>query len=55
MNIFYQPEIPNGIRSLDAEESRHCAKVLRKKAGDAIQVTDGKGSLYKATLTESRP
>lgn len=55
MNVFYQPEIPNGIRYLDQEEARHCAKVLRKKAGDAIQVTDGKGSLYKATLTEARP
>lgn len=55
MNVFYQPEIPNGIRYLDHEESRHCAKVLRKKTGDSVQITDGKGSLYKATLTESRP
>lgn len=55
MNVFYQHEIPNGIRYLDAEESRHCAKVMRKKTGDKIQVTDGKGNLYHATLTESRP
>lgn len=55
MNVFYQAEIPNGLRYLDAEESRHCAKVLRKKVGDKIQVTDGKGNFYHATLTESRP
>jgi 16S rRNA (uracil1498-N3)-methyltransferase len=55
LNVFYQPEIPNGIRYLDQEESRHCAKVLRKKTGDTIQITDGKGSLYKAILTDSRP
>jgi 16S rRNA (uracil1498-N3)-methyltransferase len=55
LNVFYQPEIANGIRYLDSEESRHCAKVLRKKTGDAIQITDGRGSLYKATLTDSRP
>lgn len=55
MNLFYQPDIPNGIRNLDPEESRHCSKVLRKKPGDAIQITDGKGTLYQATLTESKP
>ena len=55
MNLFYQPAISNGVHYLDAEESRHCAKVLRKKSGDSIQITDGKGNLYNAILTESRP
>lgn len=55
MNLFYQPAIPNGVHYLDTEESRHCAKVLRKKSGDSIQITDGKGRIYKATLTESKP
>jgi 16S rRNA (uracil1498-N3)-methyltransferase len=54
LNLFYQPGIPNGIHYLDPEESRHCSKVLRKKAGDQIQITDGTGNLYKTTLTESR-
>ncbi len=35
---------------LDAEESLHCIKVLRKKNGDIINVTDGKGYLYKAEI-----
>jgi 16S rRNA (uracil1498-N3)-methyltransferase len=55
VNLFYQPGIANGIHYLDAEESRHCSKVLRKKAGDPVQVTDGKGNLYNVTLTESKP
>ncbi|HTE31506.1 MAG TPA: RsmE family RNA methyltransferase, partial [Chryseolinea sp.] len=36
---------------LDATESRHCMKVLRKKTGDTIHVTDGKGFLYDARIT----
>lgn len=54
MNLFYQPGIPNGIHYLDPEESRHCSKVLRKKTGDVIQITDGIGNLYQAKLTESK-
>lgn len=54
MNLFYQPGISSGIHYLDPEESRHCSKVLRKKTGDVIQVTDGAGNLYQAALTESK-
>jgi 16S rRNA (uracil1498-N3)-methyltransferase len=54
LNLFYQPEVASGKLYLDLEESRHCSKVLRKKAGDDIQVTDGAGTLYHAKLTESK-
>jgi 16S rRNA (uracil1498-N3)-methyltransferase len=50
-NLFYQPRIPEGIFYLDAEESRHCVRVLRKKAGDSIALTDGKGFFYDAVIT----
>lgn len=53
MFIFYQPEIPAGVHELDREESRHCVKVLRKKAGDAIRITDGKGSFYEAVIRDA--
>lgn len=53
MNLFYQPGIPDGILYLDGDESRHCVKVLRKKAGDAIAVTDGKGFFYDAVITKA--
>lgn len=53
MNLFYQPHIHDGIHYLDPEESRHCYKVLRKKPGDVIQLTDGKGYRYQAKLTDT--
>lgn len=54
-NLFYQPAIESGVHYLDPEESRHATKVLRKKAGDTIHVTDGQGNLYTCTITDPRP
>lgn len=51
MQLFYQPELVNGIRHLDADESRHAIKVLRLKIGQEINLIDGKGSFYKANIT----
>ena len=53
MNLFYQPEIQQGAHYLDPTESKHCTKVLRKKAGDLIHITDGKGFLYDALITKA--
>jgi 16S rRNA (uracil1498-N3)-methyltransferase len=53
MNLFYQPRIPEGIFFLDVEESRHCVRVLRKKTGDAIAITDGLGMFYEAVITKA--
>ena len=55
MNLFYQPGIPDGVLYLDGDESKHCVKVLRKKAGDPIHITDGKGFLYQAVITKPDP
>ena len=52
MPIFYQPLIPEGTHSLDAEEARHATRVLRLQSGDTLDLTDGKGNLYKAVITE---
>jgi 16S rRNA (uracil1498-N3)-methyltransferase len=53
MFLFYQPGIPDGLQFLDSDESRHCVKVLRKRTGDVIVVTDGKGFFYDATITQA--
>ncbi|MDE7149296.1 MAG: 16S rRNA (uracil(1498)-N(3))-methyltransferase [Bacteroidales bacterium] len=37
---------------LTEQESQHCAKVLRMRAGDVIEVTDGEGALYRAVLQQ---
>jgi 16S rRNA (uracil1498-N3)-methyltransferase len=51
VNLFYQPQIADGILHLDPDESRHAVKVLRKKHGDKLHLTDGKGIFYEATIT----
>lgn len=35
------------------DEHRHCSKVTRKKAGDRVWVSDGKGRLYRCELVSS--
>ena len=52
MNLFYQPRIREGVNHLDAEESRHCTRVLRKRAGDTIRLTDGLGFFYDAVIED---
>ena len=53
MQLFYSEYInDNGYILLSDQEAKHCAQVLRKKVGDSIYVTDGKGNLYTASLTE---
>lgn len=55
MNLFYQPDLAQGHLYLDPDESRHCVKVLRKKNGDTIRITDGKGTFYDAAITGTDP
>ena len=49
MTLFYAPEIV-AVPFLPEEESLHCAKVLRLKAGDRAHVIDGRGGLYEVEL-----
>src|SRR5699024_10866241 len=44
-------EITSEEVNFDREESRHISKVLRKKEGDLLHVTDGKGRLYNVRIT----
>lgn len=50
MQFFYQPDLSADLVTLSSEESKHCVKVLRKTCGDAIFLTDGKGTMVKAEL-----
>jgi 16S rRNA (uracil1498-N3)-methyltransferase len=52
--LFYSPEIEK-IHCLDAIDSQHAVKVLRKKQGDIIQVTDGVGGWYRCSITDPNP
>lgn len=51
MSLFYAPEIPEGNYSLDPEEARHAVKVLRLQKGESIHLTDGKGKIYDAIIS----
>jgi 16S rRNA (uracil1498-N3)-methyltransferase len=53
VNLFYQPLISKGALYLDQDESRHAIKVLRKKNGDIIRLTDGKGFFYEGVITDA--
>ena len=57
MNYFYHPSLDNSVSqfSLDAEESRHIVKVLRRQAGDRLAITNGKGYLFTAEILEANP
>ena len=51
MELFYSRDIEGGICRLDHDESGHCVKVLRHRAGDEISVIDGCGTLYRCRIT----
>lgn len=54
VNIFYTPDILEDP-FLSEEESAHCLRVLRMKAGDILRLTDGKGHFYDARISEAHP
>ena len=51
MPYFFQENLSQDFFTLLSEESKHITKSLRLKEGDHIWMTDGKGMLAKATLT----
>lgn len=57
MQLFYAPNLEPDITEFhfDKEESKHISKVLRKKEGDSILITDGRGKLYHGVLTLAAP
>ena len=55
MEIFYSNDIDGTTVHLNAEESAHCVRVLRHRAGDEIAVMDGSGTLLWCTLEEASP
>lgn len=55
MIIFHSENINPGSLSLTADDSQHCAKVLRHKAGDDICVVDGMGTMYECRITDANP
>ena len=52
MELFYAYEADGRFCRLDADESGHCCRVLRHRAGDEIHVIDGLGTLLRCRLVD---
>jgi len=52
MQLFYNSNINENTSqfTFPKDESKHIAKVLRKKTGDTLFITNGKGWLFKAQI-----
>ena len=52
MQLFYNPDINENTSkfTFPKDESKHIAKVLRKKTGDTLYITNGKGWLFDAQM-----
>jgi 16S rRNA (uracil1498-N3)-methyltransferase len=55
MHVFFTSSFHGGILELDAEESRHCVKVLRMREGHSVRITDGRGRAWPAVLVQADP
>lgn len=52
MQLFYHPEVSNDDKEVvfQKEESKHIVKVLRKKEGDLLHITNGQGWIFETEL-----
>jgi len=57
MQLFYSETltIDSDTYTLPKDESKHVIRVLRKKIGDTIHLTNGKGYLFNAIVAEENP
>ena len=55
MQLFYNPNLDGSFMqfSFTSDESKHIIKVLRKKEGDILSITNGKGRIYKAKIIDA--
>jgi 16S rRNA (uracil1498-N3)-methyltransferase len=53
MQLFYNADIKSTdiAFTFDKDESRHIVKVLRKREGDKIHITNGNGALFTSEIT----
>lgn len=54
MHLFYQPNFAE-TQALTDDEAFHAAKVLRLREGERVQVTDGQGNWYEASVKNTNP
>ena len=52
---FYHPDLLQPMVTLSAEESEHCCRALRHRAGDEVLLTDGQGREASAVVVTPNP
>lgn len=57
MFLFYNSQLTPQSKKVtfSREESKHITKVLRKKTGDQLQITNGNGNLFIANIINDNP
>lgn len=57
MQLFYSKELNEHDKEFlfNREESKHITKVLRKKEGEKLKITNGKGWLFTGVISSSNP
>jgi 16S rRNA (uracil1498-N3)-methyltransferase len=53
--FFYEPLIATGMKQFTMSEtsSKHCVQVLRMDVGEKVDITNGQGGLFHATIQEA--
>lgn len=51
MQLFYDPDVQPGSYRLRDTEAQHAFRVLRKRTGDVLDLTDGRGGWFRGTVT----
>lgn len=55
MDLFFSPETRIGDFVFSREESKHISRVLRKKKGDELKLTNGKGYIFTGKIIDDHP
>jgi 16S rRNA (uracil1498-N3)-methyltransferase len=53
--IIQRIDVPSSKANITGQDAKHIFKVLRKKKGDKIALTDGQGKDYSALITAASP
>jgi len=55
MHLFYNPGLDGSAAqfSFSSAESKHIVKVLRKREGDTLSITNGNGDIFKAKIIDA--
>ena len=54
MQLFYDPTLEPGSKEcvFSREESKHIMRVLRKKVGDPVHITNGRGYIFSGEISD---